>query len=160
MKKKIIYLTVFFVIIDQLIKLLVVNNLDVDTGFKVIPSFFSILYVRNTGAAWGIMSNGTLVLALFSIFFLIFAIKYVIELKNINYYKILSYSLLFGGIIGNLIDRILRNYVVDFLSFNIFSYSFPIFNVADCFIVISIVLIIIEMIYESNRSDNNDSKRE
>ena len=163
MKKKMIILsilTVIFVLLDQLSKLLIVSNFDVDTGFNVIPSFFSILYVRNTGAAWGIFSDGTLLLALISIIFMFFAIKYIIELKNFNNFKIIQFSLLFGGIIGNLIDRLFRKYVIDFFSFKFFSYNFPVFNVADCFIVIAIILILIEMIIEwkNNRGGVNDSK--
>ena len=163
MKKKMIILsilTVIFVLLDQLSKLLIVSNFDVDTGFNVIPSFFSILYVRNTGAAWGIFSDGTLLLALISIIFMFFAIKYIIELKNFNNFKIIQFSLLFGGIIGNLIDRLFRKYVIDFFSFKFFSYNFPVFNVADCFIVIAIILILIEMIsdWTNNRGGVNDSK--
>ena len=144
MKKKLLIITILCIIIDQITKLFVVSNLDVNTGFNVIPSFFSITYVRNTGAAWGILSDGTMLLAVLSILFLYFAIKYIYEAKNISKLSIISYGMLLGGIIGNLIDRLLRRFVVDFLSFNIFGYSFPVFNVADTFIVISIVLIVIE----------------
>ena len=163
MKKKVIILTILtvvFVLLDQLSKLLIISNYDVDTGFKVIPSFFSIVYVRNSGAAWGMFSDGTMLLALISIVFLFFAIKYVVELKSINNFKVIQFSLLFGGIIGNLIDRLFRRYVVDFLSFKIFSYNFPVFNVADCFIVIAIILIFIEMIidYKKSRGVRNDIK--
>lgn len=53
------------------------------------------------------------------------------------------YGTLLGGIIGNLLDRLLRGYVVDFLSFKLFNYNYPVFNVADVFIVVSIILIVL-----------------
>ncbi len=151
MKKKLIIIAIICVILDQLSKLLVISNLSVGSGFSVIPSFFSILYIRNTGAAWGMFSNGTLLLAIGSIVFLIFAIKYLYNLKYISKLSTFSYGMLIGGIIGNLIDRVFRNYVVDFLSFNIFGYSFPVFNIADCFIVISIILIVVESLMKEGK---------
>ena len=153
MKKKLIILTIIFLLIDQISKIIVVNNMIPNNGFTIIPSFFSILYVQNTGAAWGILADGTIFLALLSGIFLLFALKYVLDSKDLNTFKIINFSLLFGGIIGNLIDRIVRNYVVDFLSFKIFSYNFPVFNIADCFIVISIILIFIEIIIEEKGSE-------
>ena len=151
MKKKIVIITIVCILIDFISKILVINNLDVGTGVTVIPSFFSLSYVQNTGAAWGIFSNGTLLLAVVSKAFLFFAIKYIYEAKSISKLSIFSYVMLIGGIIGNLIDRLFRNYVIDFLSFNIFGYSFPVFNIADCFIVISIFLIVIETLLKEGR---------
>ena len=63
----------------------------------------------------------------------------------------ISYGMLFGGVIGNLIDRLFRGYVIDFLNFQFFSYDFPVFNIADCFIVVSIIFIVIEMFIESKK---------
>jgi len=154
LKKKLLIISILCILIDQISKLIIVNSFDVDNGFNVIKGFFSITYVKNTGAAWGMFSNGTIILSLVSIVFLFFMIKYIYELKNINYLSIFSYGMLMGGIIGNLIDRLLRNYVIDFLNFNIFGYDFPVFNIADSFIVISIILIVIESFWR----DKNDSR--
>ena len=151
MKKKLIIIAIICIILDQLSKLLVISNLSVGRGFSVIPSFFSILYIRNTGAAWGIFSNGTIILAVGSVVFLFFAIKYIYDLKSISKLSVFSYGMLLGGIVGNLIDRLFRNYVIDFLSFNLFGYSFPVFNIADCFIVISIILIVIETLLKEGK---------
>ena len=130
---------------------MVINNLEVGTGITIIPEFFSISYIRNTGAAWGMLSNGTLVLAIVSIVFLILAIKYIYDLKSISKLSMFSYGMFIGGIVGNLIDRVFRNYVIDFLNFNIFGYDFPVFNIADCFIVISIALIVIESLVKEGK---------
>ena len=153
LKKKLLIFSLLCILIDQISKLLIVNSYDVNGGFSVIDGFFSITYIKNTGAAWGMFSNGTIILSLISIVFLFFMIKYIYELKKVSYLNVISYGMLLGGIIGNLIDRLVRNYVVDFLNFNIFGYDFPVFNIADCFIVISILLIVIE-----SWRDKSDSK--
>ena len=151
MKKKIFIIAIICFFIDFISKLLVINNLELGTGVTVIPGFFSISYIRNTGAAWGMLSNGTLVLAIGSIIFLVFAIKYIYDLKYISKLSMFSYGMFIGGIIGNLVDRVCRNYVVDFLNFYIFGYDFPVFNIADCFIVISIFLIVIESLLKEGK---------
>ena len=70
--------------------------------------------------------------------------------------------MLIGGIVGYLIDRLVRHYVVDFLSFKFFSYNFPIFNIADCFIVISIILLLFKIYFLDKKKkvvDLDDSER-
>ncbi len=159
MKKRIILITVICILIDQLSKFLVISNLDVNMGKTIIPSFFSILYIKNTGAAWGMFSNGTMILSILSIIFLILLIKYIIDSKSISRLGSYTYGMLIGGIIGNLIDRLVRQYVVDFLSFRIFSYHYPVFNLADVFIVVSVILIALETFFSSKKkvsvSDSN-----
>ena len=72
--------------------------------------------------------------------------------KYIDFYDVI-YGLLFGGIIGNLFDRILRGYVIDYISLNIFNYSFPIFNIADIAITIGVILMIVYILFfESNEN--------
>ena len=156
MKKRILIASITCILLDQITKYLIINNLEVNTGFNVINKFFSIFYVRNTGAAWGFFSSGTIILAILSMTFLFLAIKYIKELKSISILSVISFGMLIGGIIGNLIDRLLRGFVIDFLSFNILGYSFPIFNLADSFIVISIILIVIESFMKEGRG--NDSR--
>ena len=151
MKNKIIIIAIICILIDFISKLLVTSNLNIGESITVISSFFSITYIENTGAAWGMLSNGTLVLAALSIIFLGFAVKYIYDLKKVTWFNAISYGMLLGGIVGNLIDRIFRNYVIDFLNFNIFGYNFPIFNIADCFIVISIFLIVIDTLLEEEK---------
>ena len=156
-KKKItiLILSIVLIIIDQVSKILVVNNLSVGESKNIIDGFFSLTYVKNTGAAWGMFSNGTLILGLLSMVFSIILIKHVIESKKLSTLSVISYSLLLSGIIGNMLDRFIRGFVIDFLNFFIFSYDYPVFNIADVFIVVGIILIIIETFIEG---DKNDSK--
>ena len=80
--------------------------------------------------------------------------KYYFLLKNkkFSWFNIIFYSLLIGGILGNLFDRIIYGYVVDYLDFYIFGYNFPIFNVADMCIVVAVILAMIDII----RSENDE----
>ena len=142
MKKLTIYSIILFVI-DLVTKILITNFMRVGDQIKIIPNFFSIMYVRNTGAAFSILENSRFFFIIAGILVLIFIYLFLVRNKTLNMYLIICYSMLIGGIIGNLYDRIVYGYVVDFLSFNIFGYYFPIFNIADSFIVISIILLII-----------------
>ena len=157
MKKRkiaIMIITVVLVIIDQLSKLLVVSNLSVGESLNIIPKFFSITSVENAGAAWGVFSDSTLALGVLSVVFSLFFIKFIIEQKEISKFNVINYSLVLSGILGNMIDRFVRNYVVDFIDFKIFSYDFPVFNIADTFIVVGILLIIVDMLLVGDKSDS------
>lgn len=157
MFKKIYIIGFIGVIIDQISKIVIDKMLELNESIKVIDSFFNITYVRNTGAAWGMFSNNTLLLALISIIFLYFLIKFVNENKNdLNILSTLSFGFIIGGLIGNLIDRVVRTYVIDFFDFNIFGYDFPVFNIADILIVVAVFLLIIESFVGV---DKNDSRR-
>ena len=142
MKKLTIYSIILFVI-DLVTKILITNFMRVGDQIKIIPNFFSIMYVRNTGAAFSILENSRFFFIIAGILVLIFIYLFLVRNKTLNMYLIICYSMLIGGIIGNLYDRIVYGYVVDFLSFNIIGYYFPVFNIADSFIVISIILLII-----------------
>lgn len=111
----------------------------------VIPNFFNLTYVINDGAAFSILEGKQLFLIILAIVLFFVIINYIRK-DNLNNYKIMYYSLLISGMIGNLIDRIMYNGVIDFLDFYIFGYNYPIFNLADTFIVISVLLILIEII--------------
>ncbi len=157
MKKNIIIIGLLCTLIDQISKIIIISSCTLGEVNDIIHSFFSISYIKNYGAAWGIFSDSTILLAIISIIFLIFSLKYVNDKEKINKIEMVSYGLLLGGIVGNLIDRIFRGHVVDFLSFNIFGYDFPVFNIADSFIVIGIIIILFMTFLES-KGTNNDSK--
>ena len=146
MKKKIFLLAIIGIFLDQVTKLLVTGFLNLNQVINVIDGFFSITYVRNTGAAWGMFSNNTLIISIISILFLFILIKYIKELPKIDFLYVVAFGLIIGGIIGNLIDRLLRGYVVDFFRFIILDYNYPVFNVADMLIVIGSIVLIISFV--------------
>lgn len=143
MKKNIYLIAGICIILDQITKIFASLYLD---NIKIINNFFSLTYVKNYGGAWGILNNNLFILITISIFALLTINKYISSDVNITKLSIVSYGMLIGGIFGNLIDRIFRGYVVDFLNFNIFNYDFPVFNIADMLIVVGIILMIIEVI--------------
>ena len=147
--KRIIYtIGMFFMLLDQLIKLIVTKNMTIAQEIKIIPKFFSIYYIENTGAAFSILGNKTIFLVLIGILCLIFLKRYIESLKEISTLKIISLGIMLGGIFGNLFDRLLYKVVIDYLSFDIFGYSFPVFNLADIGITIGSLLLIICLFLE------------
>lgn len=144
-KKKIIFIMFFVLLfIDQIIKILISNNMSLYDNIVVIPNFFSIYYLKNNGAAFSMLEGNSLFLVLIGIMFLIILFKNVKDISNISNIGVISYSMLFSGILGNIIDRCIYSGVIDYLSFNIFNYSFPVFNFADIMIVIGVLLFVID----------------
>ncbi|MBR3230200.1 MAG: signal peptidase II [Bacilli bacterium] len=147
--KKSIMILVICLFIDQLIKNIIINVLSIGESISIIKNFFSITYVRNSGAAFSILESNTILLIIISVCALIFIFKYISK-DNLSNFECLLYGLLSGGICGNLFDRIVYKSVIDYLDFNIFGYKFPIFNFADILIVVSMFLIIITMKDDKN----------
>lgn len=145
MRKKVYILSLILFLIDLISKLIVINTIKIYSSIIVIPNFFYITYVRNVGAAFSILEGKQIFLIVLGLIILFGIIKYLYK-EKLNSYKIIYYSLLIGGIIGNLYDRIVYNSVIDFLDFKLFSYNAPIFNMADTFIFIGVALIIIESV--------------
>lgn len=155
MKKKVYVLASISLLLDQITKLLAYLYLD---NLVLIPNFLNLTYVENTGAAWGILDNNRIILVGASVITLLFISKYLKSEDNISKLSTISYGILIGGIFGNLLDRLFRGYVIDFLSFNIFGYNFPVFNIADALIVIGVILMAIEVIGVSFRGNNCKKK--
>lgn len=125
--------------LDMASKRLIVSQFQFQEMRTVIPNFFWLTYVKNTGAAWSILSNSTQLLGLIS-FVAATTMVYFYLKKQWSLLSAISLCLMMAGTIGNGIDRILLGYVVDMLSFNIFGYMFPVFNLADTFLVVGIGL--------------------
>lgn len=155
--KKILPITIISLFIDQLVKIIVINNMNLFDSINIITNFFKITYVRNTGAAWSILSGNTWFLIAISLIALVVIYLYFIKDKKLNKLESISYGLLIGGILGNLIDRIIYGYVIDYLDFKIINYDFPIFNIADICIVISIILIGISLIVGEKNARNKNN---
>lgn len=155
MRKKIILIASFSLVFDQIIKYLFSN---VISGFVLIPNFISFIYAENEGVAFSMLSGNRLFIILITILLLGILI-YMLEKEHVNSRQnlklvVLSYGFLFGGILGNLIDRIIRGYVVDYVSLNIIGYHFPIFNLADLFITLGVILLVIKTLKEEQAHKN------
>ena len=126
--------------------------MGVNSSFTVINNFFSITHVHNYGAAFSIFYGNRLFLITVSLLCLFLFYYFILRKSFFSRFDVLTYGLLLGGVFGNLFDRIFNGYVIDYLDFCFLGYDFPIFNLADCFIVISMVLIIAD----SLRSGKNE----
>lgn len=141
----IIILSTILVIIDQVSKIIVINNLTNNKSVEVIKSFFYLTYTNNTGAAFSILTGKRILLILVSVIVIGILIYYIKKTKIEKKINKIALSLVIGGSIGNLIDRIIKGAVIDFLDFKIFGYNYPIFNLADTFIVLGVFLLLIGM---------------
>lgn len=145
-EKTIVYtFALLYFIIDIVSKSIILRSGNVLFKKEVIKDFFYLDLQKNTGAAFSILEGATIFFVVVGIFALIFIHKYLLK-EKLNTLKILSYSLLIGGIVGNLFDRIFFGYVVDFLSFKFGDYYFPVFNFADSFIVVGAIILGIDII--------------
>ena len=145
-EKTIIYtFALLYFIIDIVSKSVILRSGNVLFKKEVIKDFFYLDLQKNTGAAFSILEGATIFFVVVGILALTFIHKYLLK-EKLNTLKILSYSLLIGGIVGNLFDRIFYGYVVDFLSFKFGDYYFPVFNFADSFIVVGAIILGIDII--------------
>lgn len=140
--KKIILISILILLLDIITKQLVITNLLEHQSITIINNFFSITYAKNTGVAFSFL-EGYLPLVILITSTIIISILIYINKNNPNKYESICYGFIIGGALGNLLDRIIYGYVIDFLDFTIFNYNYPIFNIADTFIVIGILILII-----------------
>ena len=141
MYKKLFIYTIIFVFIDQLTKGLININMNLNQSIEIIPNFLSLTYVHNIGAAFSVLKGARWLFIIMAIIILNIIYIFFIKDKKLKNSEIIIYSLLISGILGNLVDRILFGYVIDFIDVNIF--NFAIFNFADSFIVIAVILLLI-----------------
>lgn len=150
MKRKITLIASIVFIIDQLIKNIAKTYLS---KIVVIPNFLELIYAENDGVAFSMLRGDKIFIITLSLcltFILIYYLKKDVKQNNDDRLNSIAYGLLLGGIIGNLFDRLVRGVVIDYISFNIFGYHFPIFNIADITIIIGVILMILSFKDEKN----------
>jgi signal peptidase II len=136
-------------LLDQLTKQWIRSSFVYGESRPVIEGFFNLVYVRNDGAAWNILSGQGIILILISL--AVLALLFIYRrsfLKEQLSHRILM-GLLIGGITGNLVDRIRFGWVTDFLDFQFGTYHYPSFNIADSAICIAVGLYIITNVFSS-----------
>lgn len=127
---------VFF--LDRVTKIYIMTHYAAGDGFPVIPGIFHVTFVRNTGAAFGMMREHLPVLIVISVGFILFFIFFL--LKKIFTPMLWAWALIIAGALGNLYDRLFYGYVVDFLDFRVW----PVFNFADSAICIGVAAVCLE----------------
>jgi signal peptidase II len=141
--------------IDQYSKFVIVRDFSLHQSIEIIKDFFSITYVQNFGAGFSILQNAKIFLSVISISVIVMLTYYFFEnKKKKDYLNKTAYLLIIGGALGNLVDRLKQDFVVDFLDFKIFGYDFPVFNFADCFITVGCFILIIAILLEQKHAKN------
>lgn len=146
--------TLVFIILDQFSKFEIVQSIKYGSKIEIIRNFFSLTNVRNFGAGFSILQNQRLFLIIVPIIAMMVLSYLLVTEKNKRKITSISYILIISGAIGNLIDRIRLGYVIDFLDFIIFTYDFPVFNIADCFITIGCFLFIVDNLLGNKNGKN------
>ena len=151
-----IIISIILLCIDQISKLLVVNLLTKTNSITIIKNFFYLTYINNDGAAFSILVGKRIFLILIAVLVIVMLIRYIKKNNIQNKLELVSLALIIGGSLGNLMDRVVRGYVIDFLDFKIFNYNFPIFNLADTFIVIGVILLLLKELRKENNLDSRN----
>ncbi|MGX6442017.1 signal peptidase II [Neobacillus sp. K501] len=147
------YLIAFFIILlDQVTKWLIVTKMYLGESIPVIDNFLYITSHRNRGAAWGILQGQMWFFYLITTIVIIGIIYYIQKAAKGKLLLGVSLAFMLGGAIGNFIDRVLRKEVVDFIHTYIFSYNFPVFNIADSALVIGVILLMLQMLREERET--------
>lgn len=140
-----IFLIGLIIALDQLVKYIIVSNVTIGSYITVINSFFYITHIKNTGAAWSILSGKRWFFVVITSVAIVIIGYYLYKAKH-KLLKI-SLALILAGASGNLIDRVIHGEVTDFLEFHFGSYIFPVFNLADTSVVIGTALLAIYMFF-------------
>ncbi len=149
-----LFLTLPLYALDQLTKYLILSFVDPLEPRKIIPEFFSIVHVTNTGAAFGSFRNNNGFFIALSVIALVVATLLLVRREHPDPWRRVALGLLIAGILGNLTDRLLHGHVIDFLLFNLhvpFADPWPAFNVADSCICIAVVCFMVYSFRDSRR---------
>ena len=144
---------IFAIFLDQYTKLLAVENLKNQAPIDIIENVFQLHYLENRGAAFGILQNQKIFFVIIGIIILIVALFFYLKMPHERHFIPLRICLLLiaSGAIGNMIDRIRLNYVIDFFYFELI--DFPLFNVADIYVTLSAGLLIVLILFYYKEDD-------
>jgi signal peptidase II len=141
-------------IIDQATKLYIDRAMDLHSSITVVDNFFNITYLRNKGAAFGILAHSSYRLPFFILVSLVAIAVIVVvffRLRPDQKFTAFPLSLIFSGALGNLIDRVRLGEVIDFLDAHWHGHHWPAFNIADSAICVGVFLLAIDMFLEDKR---------
>jgi len=147
--KGIIFFGLIFAFADQMLKIILSAKLTLHKSFLLINDLLYLNLTHNTGAAFGLFQGSRVLLIAIAIFAVIVVYLMAANEEVLTDGNIFTYALLIGGILGNMVDRIVHGYVIDYISITVGKFSFPVFNFADICITLSIVILILGTIFGS-----------
>lgn len=154
MKKKIMLYGMLLFIFDQISKLILDKVLVLGKSYTIFDKFLYITKVYNDGVSFSMLSGHRWLVIILNILIFMFLLFYMRRFKE-NKRNLIAFSLVLGGLLGNLVDRFVYGYVIDFIDFYIFNYNYPIFNFADSFICIGIFM----LLYAIYMGEDNEVNR-
>ena len=154
--KKIIFL-LSLILTDQLSKYLILKNFLIGESLNLLP-ILDIYLILNTGIAFSLFNDGGTFgrwILVFLVFLVCLYLVYILITEYLTKYESVALLMILSGGIGNLIDRTFRGYVVDFINFYYESYSFYIFNFADTFITIGVIVYLLDIFVSKSKKNGN-----
>lgn len=144
---------VVLVLIDQFSKYYITTSMELHDSIPVIDGILEIHYIQNRGAAWGLFENQQLLFGCCAVIACIFGVIFFVKCNRANTMKALQICIIaiMAGAIGNFIDRVRFQYVIDFIYFKLI--DFPVFNIADCYVTVAffITIILILFVYKEEQ---------
>ncbi len=161
---RIVSILFFIIVADQFSKIIIKDNFYVGESIPVLKDFFSITYVRNPGAAFGFLAAAhemirKIFLIVAPLLFGIWLGRMIWTTRANNILLNVGYTMILAGGVGNLIDRLLYGYVVDYLDFFYGTYHWPAFNVADSSITIGAIFLVLELLISFKKTSSNNIKQ-
>ncbi|MFZ0793388.1 MAG: signal peptidase II [Candidatus Korobacteraceae bacterium] len=158
LRKYFVLIAVMVLLLDRIAKWAVASNIALHDSVVVIPGFLRLTHVENTGAAFGLFAESSVqwkagALVSFSILALVVVSALLWKNSHSLSTTTIGLSLILGGAMGNLWDRMVSGHVVDFLDFYVGSYHWPAFNVADSAIVVGAILLVAEIVFTKSASE-------
>lgn len=158
MKKKSLLIAIIVFLFDILIKYIVDKSFYYGILKSIIPKFFYLTKVYNEGAAWSTFEGSRFLLIGIAVVSFVFLMIYQKNFLD-NRRNVVAFSLVYGGLLGNLFDRVFNGYVIDYLKFYIGGYEYPVFNLADVALVIGFILIIYAIFKGEDKYGSNSRRR-
>ena len=139
---------IFLILLDLLTKFLVQNNLPLNKSIK-INEFSDLVYVQNFGVSFGLFSGYVSHWIIIFIASVVILIIYILSMKSNKKFEKLAYFIIIIGALSNVIDRLINTFVVDFILLHYKNYYWPAFNLADIYITIGIIMLLVSFFIES-----------
>ena len=144
---RVLFVSAILVLADQVSKAIVVRTMSLYESIPIIPNFFHFTYITNDGMAFGIdFPFGYFIFSAVSLLLTLFLFWYLWSVRNHSIVIRLGLAMIIAGAIGNLIDRIMLGEVIDFLDFMIRDFHWYVFNLADSYVTVGMVLLLIDSI--------------
>ncbi|MDW7680233.1 MAG: signal peptidase II [bacterium] len=153
---KLLSWSLFIVLIDQLTKIAVLKNMHYLESVQILGDFLRLTFIKNPGIAFGIEVGNKLFFTIFAAIASLLILIYLFRIKPEDFWSRFALASILGGAIGNLIDRILYQEVIDFIDIRIIHW--PVFNVADIAVTVGMVILIASVIFNKQHIDINDEQ--